>query len=234
MPKTWALIVAGGKGVRMGGNTPKQYLPLQGRPVLSHTLEPFLLCESVDALILAVPGKDFRFVEKDILKSLRINKKLFLVPGGESRQESVANGLERIREEGADKSDLVAVHDGVRPLISKKRIEAVIRIANLTGAAILGVAALDTMKKVNEKAEISETLERSRIFHAQTPQVFNWEIIVHAYAHAKEKGITGTDDAFLVEKTGQTVTLVPGDRTNIKITQPDDLLLADFFLSSRQ
>jgi 2-C-methyl-D-erythritol 4-phosphate cytidylyltransferase len=228
--KTAAIIPAGGMGRRMGAIRPKQYLPLSGMPVLAHTLKAFQSSLSVDEIILAVPKADLAYVRKKIIEKYGLSKVSFIVPGGEKRQDSVWNALGCVDDE----TEIVLVHDGVRPFVAAALIEEVIKRAREFGAVVSGVGINDTVKRMDDKDRIAETVSRDFLRLAQTPQAFKREIILKAYRKAYQEGFYGTDDAALVEKTGVPVRLVPGDRNNIKITTKEDLILCEMMLRARQ
>ena len=232
-----AIIVAGGKGLRMGGALPKQYLSLGGRPVLAHTLLPFHENKNIKKIYLVVPGDDFRFCKSEILLPYKLDKKVELVSGGVERQDSVFNGLKAVEKKIATgKADIaeeiVVIHDGVRPFIRYDIIESCIRGARESGTCITGIPSYDTVKTLNDSGEIHETIERDSIWFAQTPQAFRYSIIKNAHEYAESKGFFGTDDASLVEFTGSKVKIINGSRLNIKITTKEDLLLAEAIFAS--
>lgn len=219
-----AVIVAGGKGRRMGGDTPKQYLPLAGRPILAHTLAAFDACPDIHRIVLAVPAADVDYCRHEIAGPLQLRCPVTVTAGGAERQESVYNGLTAL--EGGIR--VVAIHDGVRPFASPDLISAVIREADHTGAAIAAMPAVDTLKIAGPAGRIASTLDRDRVWLAQTPQAFQWDLIWNAHEAARRDGILGTDDAALAERLGHPVALVTGERFNLKITLPEDLILAKF------
>jgi 2-C-methyl-D-erythritol 4-phosphate cytidylyltransferase len=225
--KSWAIIVAGGSGLRMKHRLRKQYLPLAGKPVLSHTLQAFLGCEQVHAICLVVPQDDIDFCRQQLIPALS-EKEIRLVFGGQERQDSVYNGLCAV-DAAAD--DMILIHDGVRPFVSSELISDCIAGAAEFGACIPGISAFDTLKQVTEAGYIEKTLDRQKIWLAQTPQAFRYDLIRNAHDIAKADGIIGTDDASLIERLGQSVKIIPGSRLNIKITSPEDLLLAKAILS---
>jgi len=218
--KASAVIVAGGKGLRMKKETRKQYLFLAGQPLLAFSLMAFDACKQVQEVILVVPEDDLDFCREDILIPLSLNKKVKLIPGGLERQDSVYKGLKAVNE------PIAAIHDGVRPFIHPRQISATIIQAAETGACMLGIQAFDTLKQVDEKGWIKKTLERESIWLAQTPQTFQYGLILAAHERAAKDKYTGTDDASLVECLGRKVKIIPGSRLNIKITTPEDLILA--------
>lgn len=222
-----AIIVAGGKGLRMGSAIRKQYLSLEGVPILVRTLAAFLACPQVDRIVLAAPAGDFPFIRSQLLAMLPQGDRVELAPGGAERQESVFNALGVL---GEAFTGLVAVHDGVRPFVSEKEIRRVLAAAEGQGAAILAVPAVETLKRVGPENTVAATLSRDGVWMAQTPQVFRHELLAAAHAQAREEGVLGTDDASLVERLGASVAVVAGSRCNIKITTPEDLELAALYL----
>jgi 2-C-methyl-D-erythritol 4-phosphate cytidylyltransferase len=225
--KVVAIIPAAGQGVRMGHNK-KQFLELSGFPIFLHTTRRFAASPEIAQIILACPTGDVSAVEKR-LSVEPLGKKVTIVAGGDRRQDSVESGFRALPQD----TDLVAVHDAVRPLITPALISAVIQEATRTGAAILGILSVDTVKQV-ERTRILGTIPRDRIVLAQTPQVFRYAILRQAYAKAREDQFIGTDEAALVEHLGVEITVVPGSERNIKITKPSDLELAQFYLAQEQ
>jgi len=228
---SWAVIVAGGSGLRMKHRLRKQYLLLGNQPVLSHTLQAFINCKEINAICLVVPQDDIDFCRQNILPHFALctlHFALTLVSGGKERQDSVYNALCAI---DAAAEDIVLIHDGVRPFVSSELISACIAGASEFGACIPGISAFDTLKQVGESGYIEKTLDRQKIRLAQTPQAFRYDLIRKAHEAARHDGIIGTDDASLTERLGHRVKLIPGTRLNIKITSPEDLILAKAILS---
>ena len=221
-----AVIVAAGKGIRMKDNVRKQYLPLAGRPVLSHCLTLFEECDLINKIILVVPQDDFDYCQNKILSKFKI--KIDLVAGGKERQDSVYNGLIALGENNG----IVIIHDGVRPFANKEMIKSCVTGAKKHGACIIGVPAQDTLKKISSLGNIEKTIERNNIWLAQTPQAFQYEVIRKAHENARLKGYAGTDDAFLVEQMGNPVKIIKGSKNNIKITTREDLKLAEVMLQA--
>lgn len=213
----------------MESSTPKQYLDLGGRPILAQTLQVFEECPSVDGVYLIVPPEQMDTVQKDIVEKYRFQKVHKVVRGGKMRQQSVWNGLRAIRTQCA----IVVVHDGVRPFISRKLIEQSIKEAEKSGAAVVAVLAKDTIKRAAKGKKV-QTLPREEIWLAQTPQTFQFPLLMKAYQKAHQEDFLGTDDASLVERLGHPITLITGDYTNIKITTPEDLLVAEALLTGRK
>ncbi len=223
--KTIALITAAGKGQRMKSSTPKQYLDLGGRSILARTLQVFEECPSVDGIYLIVPPEQMDTVQKEIVEKYHLKKVHKVVRGGKMRQQSVWNGLRAIRTQCA----IVVVHDGVRPFISRKLIEQSIKEARKSGAAVVAVLAKDTVKRAAKGKKV-QTLPREEIWLAQTPQTFQFPLLMKAYEKAHREDFLGTDDASLVERLGHSVILIAGDYSNIKITTPEDLVVAEALL----
>ncbi|CAM4484490.1 2-C-methyl-D-erythritol 4-phosphate cytidylyltransferase [Paenibacillus tarimensis] len=225
--RTWsAIVVAAGRGTRMGSAESKQYLPLLGKPVLIHTLQLFDLMEDITETIL-VTGPDDIVRCKELIREYGLEKVRAVVPGGAERQHSVYQGLK------AAGSDWVLVHDAVRPLVSPAAVRRCMAAAVRSGAAVLAVPVKDTIKKVSPDGVVEDTPDRSRLWAIQTPQAFNSVQLRECHARADSEGFVGTDDAMLVERSGQQVTVAEGEYTNIKITTPDDLPWAAFLLEER-
>jgi len=220
------IIPAAGQGVRMGGK--KQFLKLDGIPIFIHTLRKFAACPEVSEIFMAAPAEDISAIE-ETLRAERLSKEVMVVLGGNRRQDSVENCLGVLSRD----TDLVAVHDAVRPFVTVALICAVIEEAARTGASILGILSVDTVKQV-QQTRIVGTIPRERIVLAQTPQVFRYELLKQAFAKAREENFIGTDEASLVEHLGHEVTVVPGSERNIKITTPADLELARFYLEQER
>jgi 2-C-methyl-D-erythritol 4-phosphate cytidylyltransferase len=220
--KTIALIIAGGRGQRMKSSTAKQFLLLGGKPILAQTIAVFEACPVVDGIFVVAPQEEMAKVQTDIVEKYQYRKVLQVVRGGRMRQQSVWNGLQAIKSD----CSWVVVHDGVRPLISSQLIEAGLMEARQTGAAITAVPARDTVKRLTPGEKL-QTLPREEIWLAQTPQIFEFSLLCRAHQKANQEKFSGTDDASLVERLGQAVSLIPGDYGNIKITTPEDLTIAE-------
>ncbi len=200
----------------------KQYLALEGRPILVHTLITFNRCDRIDRIIVAVPAEDIEFCRTEIIPAAHMEKETRLVIGGARRQDSVYNSLKTIETDNG----IVLIHDGVRPFVRQEQILACIKSAQKHGACVLGIPAFDTVKQINAKNEIVQTRQRDMLWLAQTPQAFQLKLIKEAHAAAKQEGYSGTDDAALLERLGKMVKMIPGSRNNIKITDQEDLKLA--------
>lgn len=217
-----AIILAGGRGKRMGKNISKQYILVNGKPILYYTIKRFLECENVDNIVLVLPKDEIDYCKKEVLNkySLKVDK---IVEGGEERQDSVYNALESLED-----TDIVLIHDGARPFVSKKIIEEGINNAIKYKAAAPGVMPKDTIKVKDEESLSKETLDRTELISVQTPQVFNFKLIKECHEKVKEENIAVTDDTMVVEYYGHKVFLYEGDYTNIKITTPEDLIIAEY------
>jgi len=208
------------------GVSRKQFMLLEGSPILVHTLRKFLACPLVNEIIVALRREDMGWFA-ELLEREKPGKPVRLVVGGNSRQQSVENALEAVSPD----TDLVAVHDAVRPFIEPVILERVIQEAALAGAAIVGIVPVDTVKQVRGN-KIHATLPRERLVLAQTPQVFRYSLLREAFARAREDGFVGTDESSLVERLEKVeVSVVPGSDRNIKITKPSDMELARLFFS---
>jgi 2-C-methyl-D-erythritol 4-phosphate cytidylyltransferase len=225
-----AIIPAAGSGTRLGGNLPKQFLPLAGIPLIFHTLLRFEICPDIDAVAVALPVSDI--VEMgDAISERAFHKPFHLVPGGKERSDSILNALEAI---AGMSPDIVVVHDAVRPFISTTDISAVIQRAQEIGAAILAIPATDTIKEV-ENGLITRTLDRRKIYRAQTPQAFRYELLLQANHAARADNVPSelmTDDSLLIERLGAPIAIVEGSPDNLKITTPEDFKLAEKMISS--
>jgi len=225
--QTHAIIVSAGKGARMNRSTPKQYLLLQGRPVLCHTIMAFNKCPEVDNIVLVVPEKDIRYCREKLLSGLSMDTPVNVLAGGKRRQDSVFNGILSID----GRESIVVIHDGVRPLIRPEMISRCISKARITGACILGVPLQDTIKIVNNDSLIQGTIAREGLWAAQTPQAFHYQLIRDAHETAAKAGVETTDDAALLEWMGLPVSILRSTRDNLKITTNEDLALVDAILS---
>ncbi|HWY48143.1 MAG TPA: 2-C-methyl-D-erythritol 4-phosphate cytidylyltransferase [Bryobacteraceae bacterium] len=231
--KVSVILPAAGLGTRMGravpekaGTSRKQFMLLEGSPILLHTIRKFVSSSAVSEIIVALRAEDLEWV-RDLLERESFPKPVRLVEGGDSRQESVENALATL-DAG---TELVAVHDAVRPFIELSVLEKVFAEAEEAGAAIVGIVPVDTVKQVHRN-KIRQTIPRDRLILAQTPQVFRFDLLKQAFAKAREDGFTGTDESSLVERLEQVqVSVVPGSDRNIKITKPSDMDLARLFLA---
>lgn len=218
-----AIIVAAGSGKRFGADRPKQFLEIAGKPLIFHTLFRFENCDSIDEIILVLSADEIENFQK-LAENYSLKKLNKIVAGGETRAESVFNGLKAIDET----SEIVAVHDGARPLVSSKEISATIEKARETGAACLTAKVTDTIKQI-EGDKITGTIDRESLRRALTPQCFKIEILRKAFENA-DLSEAVTDECFLVEKAGYEIAFVDGSAKNIKITTREDFELAEIFL----
>ena len=216
--RTAAIIVAAGTGSRFGSETPKQFLEINGKPVIAHTLERFQAAPSVDSIVVVL-GRD-SVGAFDVSAYSKVTK---IVAGGSSRADSVLNGIKALEDE----IGIVAVHDGARPLVSVNEIEATVAKAKETGAACLVAPVTDTIKSIRG-GEIAATLDREQLRRALTPQAFKIEVLKAAFENADLEA--ATDECYLVEKLGHPIAIVEGSPRNIKITHPEDLTLAEVLL----
>ncbi len=220
------IVLAGGRGKIMGSVQSKQYIDLNGKPILYYTLNHFINNKNIDKVILVIPEDELEFCRNEVLDkyNLKIDSIAF---GGKERQDSVYNGLKK-----ADGSDIVLIHDGARPFVSERIIEEGIKYARMYGAAAPGVMPKDTIKVKNQESFSLETPDRNNLVAVQTPQVFDYNIIFGCHKKVKEKHLDVTDDTMVVELFGNDVYLYEGEYTNIKITTPEDLILAQYLVES--
>ncbi len=216
-----------------GGATPKQFLSLGGVPILVHCLRAFVAVPRVAAIYIAVRGPEIERVRGQVAE-FGLAGKVSVVEGGDVRQQSVANALAKlVAETGCAEYDVILVHDAARPLIDAETIDRTIDAVAEFGAAIVGLPAVDTIKQVERTAHgaiVTATIPRERIVQAQTPQGARCGLLQRAFAEAAADEFAGTDEASLLERAGIEVAVVPGSPRNLKITQPGDLELAEFYL----
>jgi 2-C-methyl-D-erythritol 4-phosphate cytidylyltransferase len=231
MSRIAAILPAAGLGTRMGAETPKQFLELDGVPIVILSLRRIASCELVTDIIVATRADGIAKLEERI-RSEKFKQQVRVVRGGDSRQDSVARALEEVPND----TELVLVHDAVRPFVTREQITRVIEEARLCHAAILGIPAMDTVKEVKraslpeDVALITATIPRERVVLAQTPQVFATKLLKEAFARGQADGVSASDEAGLIERLGHPVHVVLGSERNIKITKPADMELARFFL----
>ena len=222
MADVFGVIVAAGRSIRMGQGLRKQFRLLAGRPVLAHTLDVFEQSALIQGLVLVVPPGEESRCREAIVKGLGYRKVLAVVPGGESRQESVWAGLSALPPCG-----VVLIHDAVRPFVSDKLLDDLIRAAREVGAVAPAVQPKDTIREASEAGYAGRTLNRGSLRLIQTPQAFDYRLILRAHSAARESGFLGTDDTSLVEHIGHEVAIVEGDYRNFKLTTPEDFLFAE-------
>jgi 2-C-methyl-D-erythritol 4-phosphate cytidylyltransferase len=227
MPTTCAIVPAAGRGLRMGGCKPKQFLEIAGKPILLHTIETLAGIDFIAGIYVVLPP-DFLDEARVLIESADGGRNewligsVTLVAGGAERQDSVCNALEQLPSD----CEWVLIHDGVRPFVTRSLCDAAWRAAQQHGAAITAVPATDTIKRVKEQ-RVVETLPRDEIWLVQTPQVFRKDLLLEAYRTARREGWIVTDDASLLERSGRPVAVVLGERSNIKVTTPEDLAWSD-------
>lgn len=220
----YAIVLAGGKGKRMGAKVSKQYINIKEKPILYYTLKKFIDNKFVDKTILVIPKEEIDYCEENILRkyNLRVDA---IVEGGKERQDSVFNALRYITN-----CDIVLIHDGARPMVTDKIIEDGIEYAKKYGAAAPGVIPKDTIKIKDSNNFSKETPNRQELVAVQTPQVFNYDLIKGCHEKVNLIGDVVTDDTSVVEKYGHKVYLYEGNYTNIKVTTPEDLLIIEKLL----
>lgn len=229
MPRVAALVVAAGSGKRMGaGDIPKQFLPLASLPILAHTLARFESFHCLSHVTLVTRPEDVEKCWSDLVHKYHFKKVQSIVPGGMTRQDSVYQGLQNLDSE----TEIVVIHDGVRIFITEEMVAESIQEARKYGAAVVAVPVKDTVKQVSEDGFVAQTLDRHGLWTVQTPQTFRYPLIRSAYEKACEDGFYGTDDAMLLERLGFKVKVVLGTYRNIKITTPEDLVLAEMILQN--
>ena len=235
MHRIAAILPAAGMGTRMGAEMPKQFLELDGTPIVIHSLRRIASCAQVTDIIVATRADEVARLEERIAKE-KFKQTVRVVRGGDSRQDSVAAALAEVPKD----AEIVLVHDAVRPFVTTEQIARVIEEARRCQAAILGIPAMDTVKEVKraslpeDVALITGTIPRERVVLAQTPQAFATKLLKEAFARAQVDGVNASDEAGLVERIGHDVHVVLGSERNMKITRPADMELARFYLESER
>jgi 2-C-methyl-D-erythritol 4-phosphate cytidylyltransferase len=227
--KVIALVPAAGMGKRMGAEINKQYLLLAGKPILAHTLQVFQDTPFIDDIYVVIPAAEIPYCQEHVVERHGLTKVRQIVPGGAERQYSVMNGLQAAAEAGDD--DVVLIHDGVRPFVPPRVLERAVEMARLHDGALVAVPAKDTIKVVVDGI-VRATPPREDLWLAQTPQAFRYAVIRAAHEIAAAERYLGTDDASLVERLGKDIHIVVGDYRNIKITTPEDLVLAEALMKN--
>jgi 2-C-methyl-D-erythritol 4-phosphate cytidylyltransferase len=228
----FVIIVAAGKGLRMGASIKKQYLCLDKIPILVHTVMVFDKCDDVHEIIIVVPEDDKDYCQTHVINPFEFTKTIHLIQGGKTRQDSVFNGLKKVQGRvNSLKEHIVMIHDGVRPFVDDDMIKNCINGAVKYGACIPAVKLTDTIKQVSSKFKIEKTINRNSLYSAQTPQTFKLNLILNAFDHAEKTKFSGTDDASILENAGDNVHIIEGSRFNIKITTPEDLVLGKYLLT---
>jgi len=229
MSKVTVLVPAAGAGKRMGKAMAKQFLPLGDRPLLAYALLAFQRSPEIDEIIPILSSEDMETCLQNVIEPNHLTKVKTLVVGGRERQDSVYNGIRKLDQD----VQVVLVHDGVRPFVTQAMIAQCVDHARRGECVAVGVPLKDTVKEVDDRGIVQATLERSRLWAVQTPQAFPAGILRQAYEEAYAKRLSGTDDATLVERAGHRVRIIRGSYENIKITTPEDLLLAEEILKRR-
>lgn len=222
--KEYALIVAGGKGTRIKSKVPKQFLDLDGVPILMRTINTFYTYSPAITVIVVLPEDDFPIWEELCLLH-KYNRPLILTKGGDTRFQSVKNGLDKIQGDG-----LVAIHDGVRPLVSEDIIGASFRLAAVHGSAVAAVRLKESIRMTDQ--DNTKAMDRSRFRLVQTPQTFTVSLIKNAYQTKEDASLT--DDASVAERAGHVISLFEGSYENIKITTPEDLIVAEALIRAKK
>jgi len=225
-PKVFAIIPAAGSGKRLGGSVKKQFLLLRDKPIIVHTLQRFEHCPDVDEIAVAVPEQSIAEMES-LISRYRLHKVSMITVGGEKRQDSVYNVLRRFTFKP---TDIVLVHDGVRPFIESKRISHLIRSSKESGAAVLAVQPKDTIRRSRGGEYFDQILDRNALWLVQTPQAFLASILMKAFKQAKLDRFYSTDESGLVERIGVKTRIVEGSYDNIKITTEEDIDLGRLIL----
>ena len=225
-----AIILAAGRGTRMNSSMNKQYLVLKNKPILAHSIEIFQKCDLIDEIIVVANKDEEASCRTNVIEKYGYSKVKKLVSGGDERQFSVYNGLMQVDA----KCDIVLVHDGARPLLTSVIIERCIDGVERYGAVSCGVPIKETIKIVDENHNVRVTPKRDSIWITQTPQAFKLDTLIKAHLRAIEEEIVCTDDAMLVEQLGINVRMIEGDYENIKITTPDDLIIAEAILNYKR
>ncbi len=225
-----ALVPAAGRGLRMGGAIPKQFLALGGEPLVVHSLRVLQQSPIISEIILAVPQADLDYCLNDLSVRFGFSKITRVVAGGKERQDSVRHALEHTPVE----TDVVVIHDAVRPFLTPDMVASVVEAARRVGGAIVALPMRDTVKQVGMNHQIERTVDRGPLWLAQTPQAFLRDRLLQAHRKAHAEGVHATDDAFLFEWAGHPVVVVEGSGENIKVTRPEDMVIGEAILASRQ
>ncbi len=226
-PKVFAVIPAAGLGVRLGGGTKKQFVELNGKPILIHTLQQFEYCPDVDEIAVAVPESDIVEMER-LITRYRVLKVSTVVAGGNERQDSVFNALKNLNSRP---TDIILVHDGVRPFVRPKQLREMVAHCREHDAVVMAVQPKDTIRRSNGGGFFDQTLDRNALWLIQTPQGFKASVLLKAFEQARKDGFYSTDEAALVERIGVKAKIVEGSYDNIKITTQEDLELGTLILS---
>jgi 2-C-methyl-D-erythritol 4-phosphate cytidylyltransferase len=235
MTRIAAIVPAAGLGTRMGGDQPKQFIAMDGVPLVIFTLRRLAACAEITDFILSTRAEDVVSLQATVAKA-GLGRPARVIHGGDTRQQSVANALAQVDPA----TEIVLVHDAVRPFITAEQTSRVIAEARQRGAAILAIPVIDTVKEVKraslpeDVALVTATIPRERLVLAQTPQAFSFPLLREAFKKAQQDGVSGSDEAVLVERLGHQVFAVLGSERNLKITRPADLDLANFYLDQER
>ncbi len=220
------IVAAAGMSNRMGSKINKQFIDIDNKPILAHTLNKFEESPYIDEIILIAKEEEVEYCRKEIVRKYNFKKIKKIIRGGKERQDSIYNGILALHE----RCDIVLTHDGARPFVRKENIEDGIRGVIEYGSCVIGVPVKDTIKAIDNEGDVHHTPKRSMLWAAQTPQCFWKSILQRGYEYAIDEGIMGTDDSSLVEKVGYKVKMIMGNYDNIKITTPEDLIVAESLL----
>jgi 2-C-methyl-D-erythritol 4-phosphate cytidylyltransferase len=224
-----AIVPAAGLGLRMGGPVPKQFRSVGGLPLVVHALRVFQSSPIIDSIVLAVPEADLAYSRTEIVQAHSFTKVRHVIAGGPERQDSVRLALAAV-DEG---SDIVVIHDAVRPCVTDSMVRQVVEAAKTDGAAIVALPMRDTVKQVGDDRVIQRTVDRKPLWLAQTPQAFRRDWLQEAHRKAEAEGLAATDDAYLLEWMGRPVKVIEGSGDNIKVTRPEDLIIGEAILAAR-
>lgn len=225
-----AVVPAGGCGTRMGNGTPKQFLQLGDVPLLIHALRVLESSRTISEIVVVVPQDAVTSCREELLPPFAFSKISAVIAGGARRQDSVWNGLQAVD----GRTTIVVIHDAVRPFVTGTMVDDVVDGARAHGAAIVAIPLHDTVKRAAPDGMIETTLDRQRLWSAQTPQAFRLELLRDAHQASRQEGVEATDDAFLVERIGNRVSIVKGSPDNIKVTRPEDLVMGEAILAARR
>ncbi len=226
--KTAAILLAGGVGKRVGEDIPKQFLSILDKPIIFYSLEVFDRCSEIDSIYLVLPDEKINYFKEELLPKFPISKLRKIVSGGETRQNSTFNGFQAIPKE----VEIVVIHDVARPFVRNEMIRKSIFVAREVGSAIVASPATDTIKEVDENCRVQKTLDRKKLFQVQTPQTFRYSLLEKAFEASFSDNFQATDEAGLIERIGEPIQVIESDSTNLKITTPSDLVLAESLLKN--
>jgi len=223
------IIAAAGMSNRMGSKINKQFIVIDNKPILAHTIEKFESCKYVDEIIVVSKEQEVEYCRKEIVRKYGYRKVTNIIKGGKERQDSIYNGIMALNE----RTDIVLTHDGARPFVRMESIISGIEGALEHGACVIGVPLKDTIKVIEDNNQVHHTPNRALLWAAQTPQCFQIDLLKEGYEYAISEGILGTDDSSLVEKKGYPVKMIMGTYDNIKITTPEDLVVAESIVKDK-